>query len=249
MISYIKKFAEEFILAIFPPSSFFSFVTSSYLNLYGPKISRNGLFLWEDEAIKNFFPPPPARILVGAAGSGREMIVLGSCGYCFSGFEPIKASANHAELIIPKDNTLVFKLGTYEDLINGHLKEIEDCSPYDGAILGWGSITHILDPKMRKLVLKKFRELCPSGPILLSWIRASYISSKVRFLRKFFSFLGLRNYSDRDYFKFEMGFCHTFTKDEMVDLVKYLGDSIVFYEDERTNPHAVLLPAYIIPLK
>ena len=242
MISYLKKFVEELILAIFPPSSFYSSASSSYLNLYGPKISRNGLFLWEDKAIKKFFPPPPARILVGAAGSGREMIVLSSRGYCFSGFEPIIVSANHAKSQVPKDKLLAFNEATYEDLVRGSLKEIESYSPYDAAILGWGSITHILDPEMRKLVLTKFRRLCPSGPILLSWIRASYISSKVKLLRKFFSFLGLKNYPDRDYFKFEMGFCHTFTKDEMFNLVKYLGDSIIFYEDEKTNPHAVLLP-------
>src|ERR1700687_1045137 len=46
----------------------------------------SGLWLWEREALRRFFPPG-GRILVGAAGSGREMIALHRAGYFVQGFE------------------------------------------------------------------------------------------------------------------------------------------------------------------
>lgn len=246
MISYIKKFLEELVLAVFSSSFYSCFVSNFYLEQNGPKSSNRGLFKWEEEAIKNFFPPPPAQILVGAAGGGREMLALSSLGYCVSGFEPILVSANHARSVVPKDNLLAFNIAKYEDLVRRDLKEIEVYAPYDAIILGWGSITHILDTKMQKLILQKVRNLCPCGPILLSWLKAPYTSLKVKLLRKLFSMLRFKTYTDGDSFTFKMGFCHRFTHDEIVDLVKSVGDSIAFYEDEKTYPHAVLLPVEVL---
>lgn len=242
MISYIKKFAEEFILAIVPSRFHATFVTPTYINSYGPKTPYHGLFSWEDIATKNFFPPPPAKILIGGAGSGRELILLGKKGYYLSGFEPILISATHAKSCVPKEKLLVFQKGKYEDLVKGTLQEIEKYKPYDAVILGWGSISHILDPNMHKFILQKVRNVCPNGPILLSWRRASYASPKVRFLRKIFSFCKLRTSSERDYFRFDLGFCHSFSKDEIENLAKSTNNSIAFYEDEKTYPHAVLFP-------
>ena len=242
MISYIKKFLEELVLAIVPSSIHSRFVSGFYLEQNGPKSSNRGLFKWEEEAIKDFFPQPPARILVGAAGAGREMLALNSFGYCVSGFEPILISANHAKLIIPKDKLLAFNVAKYEDLVRGDLKEIESYAPYDAIILGWGSITHVLDTKMRKLILQKVRNLCPRGPILLSWLKASCTSLKVKLLRKLFSILRFKTYTEGDSFTFKLGFCHRFTREEIIKLVSDARDSIIFYEDEKTYPHAVLFP-------
>ena len=51
------------------------FESSSYLD---PSYNTDsGFWLWEREALRRFFPPA-GRILVGAAGSGREMIALQS---------------------------------------------------------------------------------------------------------------------------------------------------------------------------
>lgn len=243
MASYLKKFTEELILAIIPSSLHTTFVTPTYINSYGPKTPYRGLFQWENTAIQNFFPPPPSRILVGGAGSGREMVTLITKGYFLTGFEPILVSVNHAKSMLPKEKLLAFEKGRYEDLVSGALKEIESYSPYDAVILGWGSISHVLDPRMHKLILEKVRKLCPGGPILLSWRKASYARPKVKLLRKFFSTFKLRAFCERDYFRFDLGFCHSFNSEEIKGLAESTSNSIIFYEDEKTYPHAVLMPA------
>jgi 2-polyprenyl-3-methyl-5-hydroxy-6-metoxy-1,4-benzoquinol methylase len=58
--------------------SFQSYAESSYLN--------SGLFLWERAAIGHYFPPS-GRVLVAAAGAGREMIALAKSGYRVDGFD------------------------------------------------------------------------------------------------------------------------------------------------------------------
>src|SRR5712692_8423834 len=62
----------------------------SYLN--------SGLFLWEREAIRRYFPPG-GRILVAAAGAGREMIALADSGFLVDGFDccaPLVESGQNA---------------------------------------------------------------------------------------------------------------------------------------------------------
>src|SRR5438874_1613250 len=57
---------------------------------YDPRSSDflDFLFPWEKETIERFFPAPPARVLVGAAGSGREAFALSERGYEVVAFEP-----------------------------------------------------------------------------------------------------------------------------------------------------------------
>ena len=47
---------------------------------------NSGLYVWEREAIRRYFPPG-GRILVAAAGAGREMIALADCGFSVDGFD------------------------------------------------------------------------------------------------------------------------------------------------------------------
>jgi hypothetical protein len=58
--------------------SFQSYAETSFLN--------SGLFLWEREAISHYFPRS-GRVLVAAAGAGREMIALAKSGYRVDGFD------------------------------------------------------------------------------------------------------------------------------------------------------------------
>jgi 2-polyprenyl-3-methyl-5-hydroxy-6-metoxy-1,4-benzoquinol methylase len=59
-------------------TSFSSYAEESYVN--------SGFFIWEREAIRRYFPPG-GRILVAAAGAGREMLALAHDGFLVAGFD------------------------------------------------------------------------------------------------------------------------------------------------------------------
>lgn len=246
LINLIKRCLEEIILVLAPLLPRWKLVNSTYVKVCGSSILNKGLFLWEEEVIKKFFPKPPARILVGACGAGRELLALGNQGYSLTAFEPLNVFAKCAQVSIPKENLLAFSISTYEDLVSGKLKEIESFAPYDAVILGWGSFTHILDQNIQKMLLEKVRKLCPAGPILLSWLKATYAGPKTKIFRRMLTRIGFKEALDRDQYSFGRGFCHTFTRDEIFDLASSTNNSIVFYEDEKPYPqgypHAVLLP-------
>lgn len=246
IIHSIKRCLEEIILALAPVLPRWKLVNSSYIKRCGPPTVNMGLFCWEEEVIKKFFPPPKARILVGACGAGRELLALSSRGYFIAGFEPLTASAKCAQVSIPKENLLTFSTSTYEDLVGGKLKEIEYFAPYDAVILGWESISHILNCNMHKMLLEKVRKLCPEGPILLSWLKETYAGPKTKFFRSILTKIGFKAAKERDHYSFRIGFLHTFTRDEIFDLAEATNNSVVIYEDEKPYPqgypHAVLLP-------
>src|SRR5262249_12057240 len=56
---------------------------------YGRMTPARGLFEWEKDVVRDHFPPPPARVLVGAAGLGRESSALAEMGYSVTAFEPV----------------------------------------------------------------------------------------------------------------------------------------------------------------
>lgn len=239
----LKRLLEEIILTVIPVSHWTKYASLSFINQYGECSPYKNLFPWEENAINSFFPKPPAKIFVGAAGGGRELFWLTKLGYHFAFLEPIPQLALCAKSRVPKENLLAFTISHYEDLINKRIEEIEVYAPYDAVILSWSSFIHILDKDTQIKLLEKVRKLCPEGPILLSWFKDTEIGPKTRLFRKILSCLGLKTYTNRDFYTFELGPFHTFTKEEMISLIDLSGNSIAFYADEKVYPHAVLFPA------
>ncbi len=134
-----------------------------------------GLFGWEERWFADDLPPAPARILVGGAGSGREVKALLGLGYEVVAFDPAPSFVARARRHLRGDGMRAFTCGGYEDLItSGHaLKELVDGhAPYDAILLGWGSFTHMPVPAERRELLARVASLCPAGPTLLSfWLR------------------------------------------------------------------------------
>ena len=51
--------------------------------------------------------------------------------------------------------------------------------PYAAIVLGWGSLTHVLDPSARRRLLRACDRLCPTGPIVASaWIISALPAQK-----------------------------------------------------------------------
>jgi hypothetical protein len=142
---------------------------------------RRGLFRWEEQAIARFFPPVPARILVGGAGGGREAFALAERGYGVAAFEPAEQLANSLAAGIREGMRLTVFRGRYEDLPalepladSGRGTDAARATPglqaggaFDAGILGWSSFSHIRGEERRSRALRQFGELV-TGPILVS---------------------------------------------------------------------------------
>ena len=123
----------------------------------------SGFFAWEQEMISKHYRPN-SRILVAAAGGGRELIALHRAGFRADGFEctPTLVETSRRAL---KDLEI--------------LSEVFLCPPnevptglpmYDGLIIGWGAYMHIPGSARRISFLRMLHQRVPPGaPILLSF--------------------------------------------------------------------------------
>lgn len=142
-----------------------------------PKFRRE-LFRWEQEALARWFPPPPATVLIGGAGGGREALALAERGYAVVAFEPSAALARSLAGATASHPIEVF-LGRYETLpavsgLNGGADiRLDARAPFDGAIIGWTSYSHLRTEARRVQTLRQIATIC-HGPILLSFYPAKH---------------------------------------------------------------------------
>lgn len=134
---------------------------------------------WEDAWLARALPPPPAHVLVGAAGAGREVASLLSCGYAVTALEPSRALAG---LCRARSAAAGVVIGRYEDLVGGaaclrdrlgeDARPLVDAwtgeRPFDAVLMGLGSVSHLLDGGPRAAVMSALAAMCPRGPILAS---------------------------------------------------------------------------------
>jgi hypothetical protein len=142
----------------------------------GPR--AGGLFAWERDWFARRLPRPPARILVGGAGDGREAAPLAAQGYELDAFEPAARPAAACAARLGRSGRVV--TCRYQDLSAAVLDGAGGPATsfvsrrYAAVLLGWGSLTHVLDAEERRRLLAACARLCPEGPVLASfWLRAS----------------------------------------------------------------------------
>lgn len=129
---------------------------------------RLGLHGFEREAIAAFFPRAPSKVLVLGCGGGRELLALLKSGYSCCSSEPAPALAKAAAALLEgepllKNNTPV-QIGGIEDC-GQHAPQ----APFDAVVVGWAAWGYVLREADRVDALRTLRDLCPSGPVLLSW--------------------------------------------------------------------------------
>jgi hypothetical protein len=218
-----------------------------------------GLFSFEDRVLSEYFPKPPARILVHGAGGGREMFALLERGFEVDGFEPVPELVEKAQAALASMN-----LRTESASIRCATIQEWARSPtgnFDAVLTGWGMWTHILRHAERVELLQAFRQVCPRGPVLLSFWRKEDV---------FFNFEKARDPMPlhprwkgierltRDYIRqnvlhlapIERGtgwaqgfFIHRVSEDELQEEAQLASYRLAFYEhDNFCYPHAVLVP-------
>lgn len=214
-----------------------------------------GLWKWEEEWFNKWLPKPPKRLLIGAAGTGREAVALARSGYRIDAFEPATFAARKcAEALGDKGRVFI---GRYEDLNRAvidskgsPLAEIA-LESYDAIILGWGSLTHVIDERERERLLQSCWRLGKNAPILASfWLRSSEISmNKSSRVKKYAArlgsivaaFRGNRSQLCREPFACSFGFVHSFTRGEIEQLA-IATHSRVIWGSNNEYPHATFVP-------
>lgn len=142
----------------------------------GSECYRSGFFPWEERVIDRVFPSPPALILVGAAGGGREALALADRGYRVVAFDPApilaasmtraKVSAGSVEVLVGRYEELPY-LATLDDLTTRI--DVRRYGPFGGVLLGWASFSHLRSDKQCVETLRQARELT-AGPIFISYL-------------------------------------------------------------------------------
>lgn len=140
---------------------------------FRPAQAEAGLHPWEESWLRRELPTAPARVLVGAAGTGREALVLAKWGYRVDAFEPAKRPASHCATALSGAARVV--RGCFDDLIATVLEGASTplsefgSQHYDAVLLGWGGLSHVLRREQRTRLLRACDRLAPWGPILASF--------------------------------------------------------------------------------
>ncbi|MBA3298336.1 MAG: hypothetical protein H0U19_15530 [Acidobacteria bacterium] len=207
---------------------------------------RRGLFDWEEQAVGRFFPPPPARVLVGGAGGGREAFALLDKGYTVVAFDPAEALVQAMSSQNPSGSRLRAYCGDYGTLpvLAGPSGQpgvnLRDELPFDAAVVGWASFSHLRNDHERVRTLQRFAELT-RGPILVSYF-ADPASSKVSP-----PVGGVKGWVKRrlarrgtSVFSVQIGYYRLLGHEEMDDLVSRSGLNVLGTDRNANWPYLVV---------
>jgi hypothetical protein len=220
---------------------------------YRPDLAdfRRYLFPWEEKVIERLFPPPPARILVGGAGGGREVFALAHSGYQIVAFEASPILACSLSAAVPAGMPVKVFQARYEDLPSLYSATagipagtIDALGPFDAAIVGWGSFAHLRTEDQRVQTLKDFARVT-RGPLLLSFFLHNLDPGAPERPGRLRSLLrGRFNRDPGNAFSLGLGFYHYVSVAEITALIHKAGLKVIYLNvDARdTNwPHAVLI--------
>jgi hypothetical protein len=198
------------------------FESSTYLD---PAYNNSGLWLWEREALRRFFPPA-GRILVGAAGSGREMIALHAAGYTVQGFEC-------AHSLVESGQAILRDAGCPGELIWAPAGTVPPISgQFDAAIMGWSGYMYIPQRAQRVKLLRDFRDvLVDGGPLLVSFETRELCERRMRWSARAANWIrktrGAEPVAVGD--RLDLGFKHWFNRVDIADEMADAGLVLEWY--------------------
>jgi hypothetical protein len=209
------------------------------------------LTAWEKRWYAQELPAAPSRLLLAAAGFGRELLPLCAAGYTVDAFEP--AESHLAILRARAGDAAETVRGSFSDLVaavsHGGLNALSQLSQrrYDAVILGWGSFTHVLEHSERRALLRACDRLAGQGPILASFWLGSQTAIRSRALtmgtvlgRRLASLRGISaSVPPGQVFRTHCGFAHEFTAEEIEALAADCGRRVRW--GQEGYPHVALL--------
>jgi hypothetical protein len=212
----------------------------AYARFYraGTKTFLSGLLPFEERVISRHFPAPPATVLVGAAGSGREALALADRGFEVVAFEPARPLASSLA-DVRRGMPIEIFVGRYEELPmvspltrSPFLVDLRSRPPFAAAVLGWSSFSHLRSDQHCIDTLRQFGQLT-RGPILLSYYSTPKPQSDAK---------------SRPRFAIGIGYYRTFSGAEIYAFAERAGLSVMELDEKDAWPHAVLQASSTSPL-
>lgn len=198
----------------------------------------SGLFDWETAVLGRHFQPA-SRILVAAAGAGREVLALRRAGFRADGFE-CNTTLLHASRRIFR------QVGEPDNSVTPCAADCVPAGPaiYDGIIVGWSAYTHIPTKQRRIAFLRALRERAlPRAPVLLSFFtrdQDSRYEEVVYRTARLWRFILCRHKEPLDRGdRLTLDQCiHFFTRDEVEAELRAAGFKLTHFSEENYG-HAV----------
>lgn len=209
------------------------FYTSSQHNL-------SGFFDWEVEVLGRYFRPG-SRLLVAAAGAGREVLALRKAGFDAEGFDCSVPLVHASQRIFEE-------LGEPDPVNYWPPDSVPPGSAsHDGLILGWGAYTHIPTRTRRVAFLGGLRKRVPSeSPLILSFFTRQNDSGYENLVHRAGTLCGLFLRARKE--PLELGdriewsrFVHRFTRDELEGELRSAGFRVEYYREGSNAGHAVAM--------
>jgi len=158
-------------------------------SFYGGANTAQGFAEDERALIQRWLKAPPARVLVPAAGAGREAFALVAMGYQVSAFDPARPLFSEmGDTAARLGIDLPVQLATFSDFadealdraVPGKLHRLLSLAPYDAVLLGLNSFSHLRTTEARVRLLRACRAVCPQGPVLATFYLEHVPMSRVR---------------------------------------------------------------------
>ncbi len=187
-----------------------------------------GLFDWEKPYIEKYFSNAK-KILLIAAGGGREALALSKMGFEVDSFECNTIYLNYGNSLLQKYNIKNRIKYLPRNTIPGEIKK------YDGIIIGWGAYSHITGSKRRIAFLS---DLLPfmheDSRLMISFVWSSARNRKDKVIRIVSDLFGIFSNGN----KFEDGdrlvpdFIHFFTKEEIINELAEAKYKMIDYSND-----------------
>ncbi|MGI9077869.1 MAG: hypothetical protein ACR2G6_11180 [Gemmatimonadaceae bacterium] len=207
----------------------------------GGNTFKRGLFDWESELLGHPVVPRHGRILLGGAGGGRETVALRNLGYEVFAFDPAAALVRSGASAVAALPGATLVRASYGDLIRASRGEANVLSSvlttrFDALILGWGSISHVMEDVDRIAILRAMRSVAPNAPVLFSFDEPTVLEKPGglldrtrRALRRAFALIGAPGrVREGDRFVSWAGFFRESTAAEIAALARDAGYQVAF---------------------
>jgi len=221
-------------------------LTYAHSEAYHPGSSRyrDALHPWEESVVAHCFPTPPSRVLIGAAGGGREAFALARRGFAVVAFEPSPLADLMNAARQPEFTVEVYR-ARYGELprvrtLEGEIVDLAARPKFDAGIIGWASFSHLPSDADRISALRAFTALV-NGPVLVSyfgWIRPDVAPAPTGLRRLLLRYVGDRR--PGSLFSIDVGLYRQLTESDVRELADAAGVDVVQIDMRAEWPNAVV---------